>query len=624
MTNYEPITLKAGDPDRLDRLTEEICGAFTKNEISDLAVAPYNIYRERGVRVVDDDGKEVHRELLAQFMKKRYACTKNVLAEVLALGLCSMDNLETLLDACPFSGARELLVMALKNPFVTNGDIANKLYEHSMTYCTIICTGWFSSYACSVPFFTVEQGGYGGPSRRKDSLPYVRLTVKRPFRSILRSEYLKVERPKPVQVIPSTSSGQVQYRLFTAGGELELRFAMFATEEKLGHFEHNDKGLLAPSLRTTAAAMQLTEFFPDAKDTHLKQMRARMALSLMAQARHYKSTRVSNFAHQMIAFESTVKDSQLARFLIFRHIKGFNANVANSCRDRQIYEWLMDELQAIFRESSAGWLSLTDITESLYAAGLSEYVMNFLSFDSYRGYWGRATLDNKFTGDSDCNLQKERFFTIPYVRGLFFLLASVGYFDLAFDDSIQPDASPYDTLAYIRPTALGLYLLGLSPHYEGIKMEDRQWFEADERYLIVRSLAEPNPYLPLIATMATPIGGGRMAFTAKTMLQGISTPKELQNRIDLFRDYVAKTPSEVWTNFFAQLKKHCQPFKALSSAGFRILQLRADSDPELLHLLAPGTPIGRLCIRAEGYRLLVPTENYSEFERLLRAEGYMI
>lgn len=618
MKNSDPITLKAGAPDVLDRLTQEICDAFTKNEISDLAVAPYNIYRERGVKVIDDEGKEVHRELLAQFMKKRYACTKNVLAEVLALGLCSMDNLETLLDACPFSGARELLVMALKNSYVSNGDIANKLYEHSMTFSTIICGGWFSNYACSVPFFTVDQGGYGGPSRRKDSLPYVRLTVKRPFRSILRSEYLKVERPKPVQMIDE------KYRLFTAGSELELRFSMFETEEKLGHFDHNDKGLLASSLRTTAAAMQLTEFFPDAKDAHLKQMRARMALSLMAQARHYKSSRASNFAHQMIAFESMVKDSQLARFLIFRHIKGFNANVANSCRDKQIYEWLMDELQAIFRESSAGWLSLTDITESLYAAGLSEYVMNFLSFDSYRGYWGRATLENKYTGDTSCDLQKERFFTIPYVRGLFFLLASVGYFDLAFDDSVRADASPYDTLAYIRPTALGLYLLSLSSYYEGAKMEERQWFEADEKYLIVRSLAEPNPYQPLIATMATHIGGGRMAFTAKTMLQGISTPEELQNRIDLFRDYVSKTPPAVWTRFFAQLQNRCLPFKTLSSAGYRILQLRADSAPELLRLLAPDTPIGRLCIRAEGYRLLVPVANYSEFERLLRAEGYMI
>lgn len=623
MTNNEPITLKVGNSDRLDHLTEEICEALTKNEISDLAVAPYNIYKERGVKVIDKKGKEVHTELLAHFMKKRYSCTKNELAEVLALGLCSMDNLETLLDACPFSGARELLTMALKNPYVSNDDIAKEFSTHRMAFTSIICNGWFNSYACSVPFFTLDKGGYGG-GHRNDSLPYVRLAVKRPFRNILRSEYLKVERPKPVQVLPSTSSGQAQYRLFTSGGELELRFAMFATEEKLGHFDYNDKGLLAPSLRTTAAAMQLTEFFPDAKDTHLKQMRARMALSLMAQARHYKSSRTNNFAHQMIGFESTVKDSQLARLLIFRHIKGFNANVANSCRDKQIYEWLMGELQAIFRESSAGWLSLSDITESLYAAGLSEYVMNFLSFDSYRGYWGRATLDNKFTGDSDCNLQKERFFTIPYVRGLFFLLASVGYFDLAFDDSITPDASPYDTLAYIRPTALGLYLLGLSPHYEGIKMEERQWFEADEKYLIVRSLAEPNPYLPLIATMASPIGGGRMAFTAKTMLQGVSTPTELQNRIDLFRDYVTKTPPEVWTRFFAQLKRRCQPFKALSSAGFRIMQLRADSDPGLLRLLSPDTPVGRLCIRAEGFRLLVPTENYSEFERLLRAEGYMI
>lgn len=623
MTNNEPITLKVGDPDRLERLTEEICDALTKNEISDLAVAPYNIYKERGVKVIDKNGKEVHTELLAHFMKKRYSCTKSELAEVLALGLCSMDNLETLLDACPFSGARELLAMALKNPYVSNDDIAKEFSTHRMAFTSIICNGWFNSYACSVPFFTLDKGGYGG-GHRNDSLPYVRLAVKRPFRNILRSEYLKVERPKPVQVIPSTSSGQAQYRLFTAGSELELRFAMLETEEKLGHFEHNDKGLLASSLRTTAAAMQLTEFFPDTKDTHLKQMRARMALSLMAQARHYKSSRASNFAHQMIAFESTVKDSLLSRFLIFRHIKGFNANVAYSCRDKQIYEWLMDELQAIFRENSSGWLNMDDINESLYAAGLSDYVMNFLSFDSYRGYWGRVSLDNKFTGDSDCNLQKERFFTIPYIRGLFFLLASVGYFDLAFDDTIHPDASPYDTLVYIRPTALGLYLLGLLPAYEGIKLEERQWFEPDEKYLIVRSLAEPNPYLPLIATMATPIGGGRMAFTAKTMLQGIDTPKELQNRIDVFRDYVTKTPPEVWTHFFAQLKKHCQPFKALSSAGYHILQLRADSDPELLRLLSPDTPIGRLCIRAEGYRLLVPTENYSEFERLLRAEGYMI
>lgn len=623
MTNYDPITLKAGKPSTYNLLVEEICEALTKNEISNLAVAPYNIYKERGVKVIDKNGKEVHKELLANFMKKRYSCTKNELAEVLALGLCSMDNLETLLDACPFRGARELLTLALKRPFVSNDDIAKEFSTHRMAFTSIICSGWPSGFACSVPFFTIDKGGYGG-GNRKDSLPYVRLTVKRPFRSILRTEYLKVERPKPVQVLPSTSSGQVQYRLFTAGGELELRFAMFATEEKLGHFEHNDKGLLASSLRTTAAAMQLTEFFPDAKDAHLKQMRARMALSLMAQARHYKSSRSDSFARQMITFESTVKDSQLSRFLIFRHIKGFNANVAYSCRDKQIYEWLMDELQAIFRDSSAGWLSLTDIIESLYAAGLSEYVMNFLSFDSYRGYWGRATLENKYTGDTSCDLQKERFFTIPYVRGLFFLLASVGYFDLAFDDSVHPDASPYDTLAYIRPTALGLYLLGLAPHYEGIKMEDRQWFEADERYLIVRSLAEPNPYLPLITTMATPIGGGRMAFTAKTMLQGVSTPEELQNRIDLFHDYVAKTPPEAWTQFFAQLKKRCQPFKALSSADYRILQLRADSDPGLLRLLASDTPIGRLCIRAEGYRLLVPTKNYSEFQRLLRAEGYMI
>lgn len=617
MKNNEPLILKYTDANAFDSLVEEINNQNTKDELVPLSVSLYNIFKERGVRVVNADGKEMYTRLIAQFLKKRYSCSKSDIAIVLALGICSMDNLNALLDACPFSGTRELLILTLKSSIVTNDDIRQNLQDHSASFSRIMCPGWLTGQVCTVPFISVDRGGYDRPVGK--NLPFFHLKVRYPFRNILRTQFLRVERPKPLADIDA------RYRLFTEGSELEQRFPVIEVEESLSHFDFNDRGLLAPSLRTTAAAMQLTEFFPKSTDTYLKLMRARMALSFMAQARHFKSSRYKTFSVQMKDFDTKIRNGTLALMILFRHIKGFNMDVANSCRNEQIFDWLINELKIIYTDQTAGWISIKDFAESMLSSGLSEYTLDFLSFNSYRGYWNTASLDNKFTGHTDCNLRKQHFFTVPYVRGLFFILASLGYFDLAFDDDITPEASPYDTLVYARPTALGLYLLKLTPSYEGLKIKKQQWFEADEKYLIVRSLADNNPYLPLLSNMATPIGGGRLAFTAKTMLKDINSFAELEKRIGLFYDYVSPTPPPIWTAFFERLKNHCQPFDSISTTGYRLLKLRQVAhDSNLLQLLAPGTPIGRLCIRAEGYRILVPTKDYLEFVRLLQAEGYMV
>jgi hypothetical protein len=96
----------------------------------------------------------------------------------------------------------------------------------------------------------------------------------------------------------------------------------------------------------------------------------------------------------------------------------------------------------------------------------------------------------------------------------------------------------------------------------------------------------------------------------------------VESKIKIFRQFISSKLPPLWEQFFKQLIQHCHPLKE-DKTSYKRYQL----DPEnrdLVQLITTDPQLRQLVIRAEGYRIMVKTEDFTKFETQLKKHGYLL
>lgn len=620
-TDKNTITLYAEDDSLLEKIQKDLTRIYTKDAIV-LLLKPIYMILDGCTRLVKCAGVAPKADAqMEDFMKRRYACAKDTCAHLLALALCDLRNVELLLEHCQVPHALEIMRIALMRYVVTQDDLAEALPSLNLSpSCSIDVDGFTGGKTCGIPFIEmVEHAHYQYRMNGKQRMYCFQITIRQPFRQILRTMLMGDLLPKPMAELPEDKALHV----FSEGYEMEANFPMLLMAERAGKLSAADRGLSAAHMKYALSNVPLTDFHPSFTGPDHKGLRTRLGLSHLLSERQVKSFCSDEYPELLKRLPEYFKRYNPPTLLTFRHVKGFTMRYANDSYSDNLCQWLMDYLQDMYGGGQEGWLSLSGLLEELACSDLSESVLGFVYRMSYSSFWyGSSTsLYNKFSNEEISDGFGE--LTCPYIRALLLSMAAVGMFDAALREPSDNNLSPYDALEYVRITPLGRYALGYADTYNPSAGKSFGCFEADSEHLIVRLIGEKNPYTAVVAEMAQPIGQGRYAFTPQSMMRGISSRAALLERIKLFRTYVAENPPAIWERFFHQLTLRCTALVTDSLVGYTMYHV-SPAQIELLALLAPGTEIGSLCLHVEGHRLLVSSEHHARFLRLLREKGYVV
>ena len=110
--------------------------------------------------------------------------------------------------------------------------------------------------------------------------------------------------------------------------------------------------------------------------------------------------------------------------------------------------------------------------------------------------------------------------------------------------------------------------------------------------------------------------------TAQTFLANCSNRDDVKQRINTFKQFICPKPPALWKQFLDGLPARCHPLRP-NETDYRIFNVPPES-AALIRLLRDDAELRKLCILAEGYRILVPITNYTKFRNRLKALGYLL
>lgn len=213
----------------------------------------------------------------------------------------------------------------------------------------------------------------------------------------------------------------------------------------------------------------------------------------------------------------------------------------------------------------------------------------------------------------------------PTLKGLFFLFASFGIFDIAFN---HPDTtklsktyfSPFDGLRYVRLTPLGAYVLGMTNDFQAQKPETVATFVLDADNLFIHASDSPQCEV-ILQDIAIKVSTNRYKVTALSFLKSCKKKDDIHTKIQYFKNYVCKTPPQNWNDFLNSLERKTNPLTAVKNQ--MVFQVPS-TDTQLIALLAKDEVLKDLVTKAENYQIIIKKDDYAEMVNRLKEFGYFV
>lgn len=378
------------------------------------------------------------------------------------------------------------------------------------------------------------------------------------------------------------------------------------------------KNILITTVKKVLKQVSLKEFFGGDGPNELVYARSIAALTLMTLLFQNHPKGDQPFEDLMKGFVESLNQNQVFLLpLLLSHISGFR-----SCKLKySTIPELLEETVSILTRANSGWISVDDIKDSLLIYPADEDSLEILRPRHVIGMY----MSNKVTGVNIHLGNHVDELGDPILRGLLFLMGSVGLLELAYEKPKPTDATLYGGLRYVRLTQLGKYAFGIIPSYLPPTVENPQEiFELDDRRLIIRVMKEDNPYEGLLADIAVPIGNHRYRVSNESFLKKCQSKKDVKGKIEFFKHFIyQKKEPAIWKRFFESLLKQCNPLELQDASRYVLYQLDG-KDEGLLRLLTTDPVLKTLIIRAEGYRILVEKSNQKQLMERLKAYGYLL
>lgn len=425
------------------------------------------------------------------------------------------------------------------------------------------------------------------------------------------------EPPKVNTYIPDPSKDAFVFETVAALHE-ELPGLLIHLQQKPLKITKKGKVSFA-SVRSIAKKLKIREFFPEAQDPLLKHIRAKAVIGLLALTKGPDSKDLPKLIKKLFEFE----------FFRYFHVSIQLLDYINGFGKVKAYD--LKNLNKTYLEILKGfpqgeWLVYEDIELRLKAQSVSLSPIN--SYVS-NGLYVTLTDEKAYNGKREQYLgthRAEKMITWPTFRAMIFIMASWGILDIIYD---EPDLSelcrtansPYDQIKAIRITNLGAYVLGNVDSYEFNAKPPFSLELSDDSLSILLTDGDYERAAMALSSFAKPIGNSRFFTDANLFLNDCKKASDLEVKITLFESIFSKELPEAWKDFFHEISQKVNPI----DEEFDFTLFRLDpKNKQLLKLIARDSILKRLCLKAEGYLILVPQKDVSKFRKRLQAFGYLL
>ena len=488
-----------------------------------------------------------------------------------------------------------------------------KVWEDALLnrFVSLPSTGY--AKAESLPWFTAVRGK--GEKDRMVSTHY--LYLNHAFFMMAHPFFF----PEKPTVLYKQLPEKVKTGLRFFSGEKDIFVYLHVLEElfRQGKLEANKTSLKASTLNLLSKTMHIKEFFPDSPDKNAALWRTSILAVLWSSGlANLRMIEKSPEQQLRLWLEKTIHFTFLTVPVLLPHLSGLRKNVTCSSYAAHLAIPVLKKAS----EASAGtWLHVPAFCRETLT---DKQCYNYLTLFHHTMFEQLALTNTKQKRPT----YLDRILTdvgLPYLRGLFFLLAAAGMAEIACREIQPEDASYTECLEYFRLTPLGAYALGQAKEYTPAKTEDPEepLFELDDNHLILTALRENNPYEAMLNDMVVPIGKGCYHVTPEVFLANCHKTEELRKKIELFKRYVDTDLPPNWQEFFHSLLSRSEQITKIPATEYTILRLPAN-DKELHRIVFEDPEIRQHALRAEGYLLLVENQHRNFVVERLKKYGYLL
>lgn len=222
----------------------------------------------------------------------------------------------------------------------------------------------------------------------------------------------------------------------------------------------------------------------------------------------------------------------------------------------------------------------------------------------------------------------QMYVVIPFIKSVLFLLGVLGVFEIYYDyPSINNSLylkngylSKYDGIKYIKFTELGRYCFDRVEEYDFKNAKEDGEVILDEDRLIATLMGDAPVKIMFLERVSQRIATNKYKFTRENFLRGISSSKEIEDRINEFYAKITSKPNQLWREFFEDILEKSSAIKAESQ--FVVLKLK--NDKELIKTITKDERFKPLMLKGEDFHLLIKSENVSEVISLFKEYGYYV
>ena len=585
-----------------------------KPDLEDMAAPLRRIMRNKRVTAIDAQGNRRVPTEISNFLNTKQGVKKDTILDFLCFMLADVRNFCCYIDTLNEKD-RKVWAVALTQYYINVDEIHLLTGEHWVPKKQ----SWYYSYFRSTDisdklfcFSLVEAKGQNRETDRWAKDIYCRLNemlhasllpVFFPDACNLEKQFLD-ELPETMQL--HTFSGEADILMF-----LPTLNGLYET----GQLALSKSRISQTALRKLAQTVSLDEFFPNHALKELAFFRRSVVMNLYVLGRQnqHLSSRPEKMLKQIFLNALSYPVTYLP--LLLFHLTGLRKGELLNSYAPQLSLSLWDLLGTLPQDK---WVPVQGIyfklmqTANIYVPLFAAYI--FDKMDVYNDKLGHSVYLDRLYNE----------LSVPFINSLLYAMSAFGFVEVAYAEVGAGEVSYVSSLAYVRLTNLGAFALGQVQSYNPSVSVQKNGplFELDGRHMIVRSLADPNPYLPLLSDMAVPVGGQRYRVTADSFLGNCKNSEDIENRIVLFKRYICPEPSAEWDLFFKDLLQHSRaitPFPATAYVLYRV----APEDKELQRILSTDPVIRKYSLRAEDYLWLILTSKLKVVQKRLKECGYL-
>ena len=370
----------------------------------------------------------------------------------------------------------------------------------------------------------------------------------------------------------------------------------------------------------------ITEYYEDSKDLdYLKTETIALSFFLVKDKyideNYFKVSNIKNIVGDFISGELIKEENYHYTSLYLNYLKGVK-NIWKSKEEikrgfatiKKIIDELPDDkpvsvdniIKAIlYRDEFIEIIDVKDAYDYIYINEANYERTKILNYEKYQMY-----------------------VVIPFIKSVLFLLGVLGVFEIYYDyPSINNSLylkngylSKYDGIKYIKFTELGRYCFDRIDEYDFKNAKEDGEVILDEDRLIATLMGDAPVKTMFLERVSQRIATNKYKFTRENFLRGISSSKEIEERINEFYTKITSEPNQLWREFFEDILEKSSVIKAESQ--FVVLKLK--NDKELIKTITKDERFKPLMLKGEDFHLLIKSENVSEVISLFKEHGYYV